>query len=87
MLLALFLRLVVAVVFVVVRDLPAVSGCSSEFRTVPPNWSCWLQFVPVLGLVWSARRQICIILRPFQSRNITFFMPRKVKGTEFFDST
>lgn len=51
MLLALFLRLVVAVVFVLVRDLLALSGCKSEFRTVSPNWSCWLQFEPVLGLV------------------------------------
>lgn len=50
MLLALFLRLVVAVVFVLVRDLLALSGCKSEFRTVSPNWSCWLQFEPVLGL-------------------------------------
>lgn len=50
-LLALFLRLVVAVVFVLVRDLLVVSGCKSEFRTVSPNWSCWFQFVPVLGLV------------------------------------
>lgn len=54
-LLALFLRLV-AVVFVLVRDLLAVSGCRSEFRTVSPNWSCWFQFVPVLGLVKSASR-------------------------------
>lgn len=32
--LALFLRLVVTVVFVLIKDLLSVSACSSEFRTV-----------------------------------------------------
>lgn len=39
--------------FGLVQDLFAMSDCSSDFRTVLPTWSCWLQFVPllVLGLV------------------------------------